>query len=265
MRRGSTVAWLLCLLATASPDAAAGAPPAPSSTPAALVPGGAFDELDCVLPLPPDKEGNERFALGDIHGFVHVFERRNGAYDEIWVSDHLESPVAGLLLADLNLDVIGEILVYTEGGRLHYLDLNDYHTIWSNPPTDYDSFTALALHNVDDDRQLELLIVADGRLVIFDSLDRFEEWRSDQDNLATTDILVGDVDGDDAEEIVLNDGFVFDARFHNLEWQSAESFGERMGLLDVDDDAIPEVIGEFQGRYLRIFDIEQRRMKTARR
>ena len=78
-------------------------------------------------------------------------------------------------------------------------------------------------------------------------------------------ILIGDVDGDDEDEIVLNDGYVFDARFFDLEWKSPEPFGERMGLLDLDEDQIPEVIGEFQGRYLRIFDIDLRRAKSLSR
>ncbi len=38
-----------------------------------------------------------------------------------------------------------------------------------------------------------------------------------------------------------------------------------MGLRDVDEDGIPEVIGEFQGSFLRIFDIDLRREKSARR
>lgn len=239
-------------------------PAASTETPA--IPGrGAFDEFDGVLPLPPAEEGVERFALGDIHGFVHVYEGREGAYAEVWISEYLESGVSGLLLADLDLDGLQEILVYTEGGRIHLLDLGDYHLLWSNPATDYESISALAVHDVDDDEQQELLFVADGRLVIYDGRDRFEEWRSDQDNLTSSDLLVGDVDGDGSEEIVLNDGFVFDARYRDLEWQSPESFGERIGLLDIDDDEIPEVVGEFGGRFLRIFDIDLRRMKSARR
>jgi hypothetical protein len=226
---------------------------------------GAFDEFDSAVTLPPDAEGVERFALGDIHGFVHIFERRDSGFDEVWVSDFYESGIAGLIVADINLDDLLEIVVYTEGGRFHFLDLGDYHSIWSNPPTDYEHISVMGLHNVDDDDQVELLFVADGRLVVYDGRDRFEEWRSDQDNLTSTDLLVGDVDGDGAEEIVLNDGFVFDALYRDLEWQSPEGFGERIGLLDVDDDAIPEVVGEFKGRFLRIFDIDLRRMKSARR
>ncbi|MEE2657913.1 MAG: hypothetical protein VX733_05365 [Candidatus Latescibacterota bacterium] len=227
---------------------------------------GALDELDSALQLPPDADGSERILLGDIHGFVHVFSRReeSAGFKEVWISEYFEGAVAGLFIADLNLDSLQEIIVFTDGGRFHFLDLADYHTIWSNPPNEYESTTAMILHNVDDDEQEELLFVADGRLVIYDGRDKFEEWRSDQNNIVATDLIVGDVDGDGAEEIVLNDGFVFDARFRDLEWQSPESFGERIGLLDIDDDDIPEIIGEYGGRYIRIFDIDLRRMKAAR-
>ena len=260
MKTPATALALVLALGLVCSRTAAAAGPEVSTIPGR----GAFDEFDSVLPLPPAEEGVERFALGDIHGYVHVYEGRDGAYAEVWISDYLESAVSGLMLADVDLDGLREILAYTEGGRIHLLDLGDYHSLWSNPATDYESLSALAVHDVDDDEQPELLFVADGRLVIYDGRDRFEEWRSDQDNLTSTDVLVGDVDGDGADEIVLNDGFVFDARYRDLEWQSPESFGERIGLLDVDDDEIPEVVGEFGGRFLRIFDIDLRRMKSAR-
>lgn len=237
-----------------------------TQAPHILAARGSLDELDCVLALPQTTEGGpQRFALGDAHGFLHVFEQRGQAYDEIWLSEYFESAVAGLFVADVNLDDLMEIVIYTENGRIHFLDAADYKTLWSNPPADYASMTAMVLANVDDDDQVELIFVADGQLHIYDGRHQFEEWRSDQDNITATEIVLGDVDGDGAEEIVLNDGFVFDARYRDLEWQSPESFGERIGLLDVDDDKIPEVIGEFQGRFLRIFDVDLRRMKASRR
>ncbi len=224
---------------------------------------GALDKFDCLLVLPQTEEKRERFLLGDAHGFLHVYQQREQSYEEVWVSETLESAIAGLFLADVNLDGLDEIVVYTEAGRIHFLDSISYLTLWSNPHGDFETMTAMTLHNVDDDEQVELLFVADGRLYIYDGRDQFEEWRSDQDNITATQIIVGDVDGDGAEEIVLNDGFVFDARYRDLEWQSPEPFGERMALLDIDDDTIPEVIGEFQGRFLRIFDIDLRRMKAG--
>ena len=229
---------------------------------------GALDEFDGLQFLPPlagSATPAARLALGDAHGFVHIYEQREGAYEEIWTSAFLEGAVAGLFVTDVDADGLVEILVYTEEGRFHLFDVSDYHTLWSNPPNEYEKITAMIVENVDDDEQNELIFCADDRLVIYDGEDLFEEWRSDQNNLAATDLLIGDVDGDGAAEIILNDGFVFDALFRDLEWESPDSFGERIGLLDIDNDDIPEVIGEFSGRFLRIFDIDERRMKSSQR
>lgn len=226
---------------------------------------GALHELGALCPLPAAKAGNQRFALGDIHGFVHVLEQRERGFAEVWVSPYYEGAIGGLWVVDLDGDERKELFLWTDQGRLYTLDLESYSVTWNNPPAEYKRVTALAVHNVDDDPQLELIFCADGRLVVYDGRDHFEEWRSHQTDLTTLDIVVADVDGDGAEEIVLNDGYVFDARFHDLEWQSAESFGERLGLLDVDEDGIPEVIGEFAGRFLKVFDMDLRREKSVGR
>ena len=231
----------------------------------ALAEEGVLSEMGSILQLPPG-EGGERFALGDVHGFVHVYEAHEGGrYAEVWTSEYFEGGIGGLFLADADADGKEELIVYTDQGRFLYLDPHTYKTLWSNPPHEYQHISAMLVCNVDDDAPLELIFCADGRLVIYDGRDHFEEWRSTQTGLASAQILVADVDGDGAEEIVLNDGYVFDARFHDLEWQSPEPFGERLGLRDVDGDGIPEVIGEFQGRFLRIFDIDLRREKSVRR
>lgn len=224
---------------------------------------GSLDEFDAMSPLPANTD-SARFVLGDAHGFVHVYERRGGAFQEIWLSEFLEGAVGGILVRDVDADDLAEIIVYTEAGRLHILDAADYRTLWSNPPNEYERLSALAISNIDDDDQQELILCADGRLVVYDGRDLFEEWRSDQAELQTTEIIVDDVDGDGADEIVLNDGFVFDARFFDLEWQSPVAFGRRIATLDIDSDAIPEIIGEVTGNILRIFDVDLRLEKSAR-
>ena len=224
-----------------------------------------LDEFDNIRWLPrAQPEDPARLVLGEIRGFLHVYEERGGTFEEVWISEHLEGPVGGLFAADVDSDGLSELLVYTETGRIYVLDAADYRTLWSNPPNEYESITAMILHNVDDDEQLEMVFCGDGMLIIYDGLDRFEEWRSDQSNIQAVEIVVADVDGDDADEIVLNDGFVYDARFRDLEWQSPESFGERLGTLDLDNDGIVELIGEFPGGQLRIFDIDLRRQKAIR-
>jgi hypothetical protein len=251
---GCVVLGLMALPLSAQPPAAA--PWATGS--------GALDEFDCVQPLPANGDLPPRLIIGDASGVVHVYEQLDGAFGEVWSSRYLEGSISGVTVVDVNDDDLDEIVVFTDQGRIHYLDTVAYNTIWSNSPGTYEQLTAQFVTNIDDDPQPELIFCASGRLVIFDGRDQYEEWRSDQTELITTDILVADVDGDDEDEIVLNDGYVFDARYHTLEWQFAEGFGERMGALDVDDDGILELICEYRGRFLRVFEVDLRREKSLR-
>jgi len=223
---------------------------------------GSLDEFDNIQRLPAVDGGSVRLVLGDANGVIHVYEERDGTFEEAWLSRYLEGAVSGVHVVDVNDDELQEIVVFTDRGRIHYFDTEGYNILWSNSPGEYEQLTAQTVADIDDDPQPELIFCAAGRLIIYDGRDQFEEWRSDQDNLTTTDILVADVDGDDEDEIVLNDGYVFDARFHNLEWQSSDPFGGHLGVLDLDGDGILELIGEFRGRFLRIFDVDLRREKS---
>lgn len=223
---------------------------------------GAIDEFDSILALPVGEGSPSRLVIGDSRGFLHVLEQRNDSYEEVWTSEYLEGAVSGLFLANVDEGESPELLAFTDTGRIHYLHAETYRTIWSNPPTEYERITAVLVANIDDDEQPELIFCADGRLIIYDSREQFEEWISDQTDIEATAIIVGDVDGDGAAEIVLNDGFVYDAKFRDLEWQSPDQFGDRMGLLDVDNDGIVELIGEYAGRFVRIFDVDLRREKS---
>ena len=188
----------------AGPASAAETEPAVEKTPEAI---GSLDEFDSLNWITSKVSGENRLVLGDVHGFVHVYEISGESLQEIWISEYLEGPIGGIFITDINHDQLDEIVVYTDAGRLHFLDIEDYSTIWSNPPNEYERITAMYVYDVDDDVQDELLFCADGRLIVYDGRDQFEEWRSDQDNLRATDILVGDVDGDGDEEIVLKRWF----------------------------------------------------------
>ena len=97
---------------------------------------GALGEFGAAITLPEVEDQATRLMLGDAHGFLHVYEQRSEAeaFDEIWVSEYFEGPIAGVFIADINLDKLDEIILFTESGRFHFLDVRDYHTIWSNPP-----------------------------------------------------------------------------------------------------------------------------------
>ena len=72
--------------------------------------------------------------------------------------------------------------------------------------------------------------------------------------------MVGDVDGDDEAEIILNTGFVLDGFTRTLEWESVEEFGNVMELADIDGDRKLELIGG-NAKATKIWDIDMRREK----
>ena len=64
---------------------------------------------------------------------------------------------------------------------------------------------------------------------------------------------------DDQLEIIMNTGVILDSRFYNVEFQSDEVFGDRIFLLDINDDGIPEIVGEFLDFNIRVFDVYSER------
>ena len=229
-----------------------------------LIFGGSVDAFDAMTILPDTLE--KRIAYGDHRGFLRVLKEGKEGFREEWRSRDLESAIRGVFVEDVNLDGRPEMIVYTERGMIYFFDASTYRIIWQNTDTDFESITCMTVENVDDDPQKEMIFCANSYLFIYDARNQFEEWQSDQNfpGPEIRQIVIGDVDGDDEAEIVLNTGYVLDAQFHDMEWQASESFGERIGLLDLDDDGILEVIGEFSGHVLKIFDVDLRREKALR-
>jgi hypothetical protein len=91
-------------------------------------------------------------------------------------------------------------------------------------------------------------------LYIYDSWNKSLEWQS-QSGYGAQEMLVANVDDDDQDEIILNTGFIFDSRFYNVELQAESSFGDRMSLIDINNDGYPEIVGELSNFSLRIFDV----------
>ena len=116
LRRGGGMLLITAHL-LAFPVVAQDAPAIPSLY---LTARGALDEFDCVLVLLPTQvEEHERFALGDAHGFLHVYEQREQAYQEVWISETFESGIAGLFVADVNLDDLDGEIAFCDAMRAH--------------------------------------------------------------------------------------------------------------------------------------------------
>lgn len=218
--------------------------------------GDPFVLSACFPPLAvfPD---TSKIAYGDVRGYLHILERGKTGYQEVWRSSFLGSPVGGVFAEDIDHDGAVELVLFTSRGRIYILDGTTYRTIWQSEEGAFRNIAAMAVEDIDADPQPELVFCADGRLYIYDGESLFRQWESEGEFQARQ-ILVGDVDSDGEREIVLNTGFVIGPTFHDVEWALPDGFGERIALMDIDGDGVPEVLGE-AGGFLRAFDVELQR------
>lgn len=211
----------------------------------------------CTLILGPTR----RLVYAYHTGTLHLMESREGKLVEVRARD-LWSIVLRFIAVDLDRDGQDEVIGYTKDARLFVLRGTDLSDVWNTPIGRYQTITALTVGDMDQDGELEIVIIADRLLRIFSSSRDQEEWKSTVEFL-DTDMAIGDVDGDGREDLVLNGGNVYDVFYRNLVWASgaAGGFGADIDLFDIDGDGRLEIIGRGAEGLIRIWDVDERRMK----
>lgn len=197
------------------------------------------------------------FAYGDPYGLVRHIVTVDGKLHENWRSFPLGT-IREVLTADLDNDGTQEIVTYTADSRLYVWTTKDYQLLFDSSAIgeELGVIQALAIANVDTDDAKELILCSDHRIVYYDGVEYFRE-KEGRERIDATYMLIGDVDADGNDEIVTNDGHVIDTTTIIIEW-STESFGYPIRLFDIDNDGVPEVVGERQGT-VTFWDIAERR------
>ena len=193
----------------------------------------------------PEKRGETAFLYADTKRVVHLYESDGAALRERWKSFPLEGTVKGLFARDLNQDGQPEIVAFTTSSRVYVWETVKFELLWESVEEKWTSLSAMAVADVDRDPALELVVVADNKIVYYDGVEFFRE-KEGRDYLQPSALLVGDVDGDGAAEIVANDGYVLDTATLNIEW-ATDGFGYPISLFDLDGDGVPDVVGETGG------------------
>jgi hypothetical protein len=246
---------------------------------------GFVDEMHAVRIVAG--ESDKRLLFGDRQGQIHALRFEEGRFNEEWVSRPLKSAIAEIFVEDVDGDGKLDIVAYSEFGDIAIYRSDDYRITWQSTDDMYATVSAMAVANVDEDPQMELVYCAEqrpevdayrarshgsldeierqrekeiSRLFIFDCKNLFVEWESEP-GLAARSVLVADMDGDGIVEIVLNTGFVVDATYRSIKWRYPNGFGQKLGAADVDGDGIPELVGEYTSptrprRFLRFFDVD---------
>lgn len=204
-------------------------------------------------------------VYGEELGFIRILTADNdGNFSEIWKSPPLNSEVRGVFVE--NLDRIGEaeIVAYTAEGNIFIFGYDTHEQKFKTPDGTYKGINCMLVANVDASPELELLFITDeGKMVQFDTITKFEEWTSSETYTAT-EMVLGNVDNDNEQELILNTGEVLSLRFKSVEWKMEGTLvqpNSRLYLMDVDSDGILELIVEYDQQYVRIIDVDQRREK----
>jgi len=197
-------------------------------------------------------DGDVRLAVGTHGGYLHIIDFGPGGPRLEWQSPNLGSPVRGVLVRDFQGDGRAEIAVYTAGGRLMILDMRSYTVVRESPAFDLPEISYVAAAQLDKDPALELLACGGGKFAVYDGATLFKEWEAPGD-VPGEWLAVGDVDGDGQLEVVLNSGYVLDAKFFRIE-NTLGKLGERVETLDLDGDGVDEIVAEREDGSVSVFD-----------
>jgi len=198
-------------------------------------------------------------VIGDRFGLIRIYYLTDQSSEEIWSSKQLQGSVMEVIVSDLNQDGDDEIVAWTTSGMIYAWNAATQKLLYETLNNDFEMIHCLATGNTDEDPALEIVVNADRKIYYLDGQTFNREWTSLSEYQATR-MACGDVDGDDNVEIVLNTGQVVDSRTGDVEWED-EVFGNRIILVDIDGDGIPEVMSESDGVVMKIFDVDHRKEK----
>jgi len=222
----------------------------------------AIKENLCRFPfaqvIPIDTLGAWGVMYADVYGKLHLLKATPRGWKLEWEETNLGAKIRKFFIRDLDADGFDEIIIAAMNGRILVYEMESYKNTWENLEDSFTSIEAIEIAEVDGDPQLELVYLADSRLYIVDGLNMGRQWVS-QRQFSATEIVVGNVDKDDQPELILNTGVIIDSRFYNVEIEWDKAFGDRIALFDMNNDGIPEIIGEFADYSLRIYDVYARR------
>ncbi len=201
-----------------------------------------------------------RFLYSDVAAHLHVYGVKGDRTEMIWETATMGSAVTSLNVTELREGGPPHLVVSTARGRIIVFDAINFERLGENFLEPFETISCMAIENIDNDPQKELIFIGDGFLNIYDSESTALEWRS-QDRYEAQEILVANVDDDPQPEIILNTGKIIDSRFYTVEPSNVASgtFGTRIRLIDMNGDGYPEIVGEMPGFALRVYDVSAQR------
>ncbi len=208
----------------------------------------------------------------DYHAGSRFFVLAGGDHDLAFVSPPYESSfdywfgsytaIRDLAIANADGDADQEIYVLRAQGKVEVYDGVSFARVDTFSLAMEDSARRLEILDIDHDGALEYLVLgspvsfsSDERLAIYDAASRALEWDTTG---VFQDMVIGDVDGDSLEEIVLASGVVLDGSSRARDWFYVDGFGRSIKLGQSDLDPALEIMAITHDERWVVFDSEFR-------
>jgi hypothetical protein len=212
-----------------------------------------FAQFRFAKVVPVEADNTWGILYVDNYNKMQLFKATSRGLRLEWKLASLGAPVVEYFYADVEGDGRSEILIATVNGRVLIYDAYSYQNTWENLSDPFDMITAMQIADIDEDPQLEIVLIANDMLFIYDGLTKSRQWVSARPYKARQ-IIVANVDNDDQLEIILNTGVIVDSKFLNNQVEWDKPFGDKISVFDMNNDGYPEIVGELPDFSLRIFD-----------
>lgn len=173
-------------------------------------------------------------------GSAYVLNYVNdGTYNTTWYSENIQC--RSITSGDRDANGSSELYIASDDGQVYLIDAVAYYFIGTFTLPDGMVADGIAVGDVDDDGDPEIVLACTGATLVFDAFSYNLEWQAD--GLGGEEVAIGNLDGDPVLEIVINSSpaHILNSKQKIQEWAYSGGFGIAMDTGDLDNDGLDEI------------------------
>jgi hypothetical protein len=180
-------------------------------------------------------------------------------YDQIYVSPYIAFSISRIKVADVIGNSDKEIVVTLENGTI-YLYNQATKSLITTITTAATGLTGMEITDVDGDNVNDIILCSTFHIYVY-SGGGVLKW--DLANVGGYELVVGQMDTDNAQEIAVTDGSVIDCDTHTVQWKRPQEFGRHLAAADIDNDGMKELIVAEGWQFVWAYDVDRKLPKWS--
>jgi hypothetical protein len=195
----------------------------------------------------------------DTYWHVLRYNPSTNDYRQMYVSHYYPTGIRRIEVADIIGSSQNEILVALEDGRIEVYDQTAKSWLAEIVTAAVD-LKGFDVSDVDTDGENEIILCTSSNLYVY-SGNGVLEW--ELADVGGSDVVVGQMDADDALEIAVTDGNVIDTATKSVQWKWESGFGAILEAEDIDGDDMDELIAAERWYFVWAYDVDRELAKWS--